>query len=433
MPTVAVVGAQWGDEGKGRVVDWLAARADVVVRYQGGDNAGHTVRNEFGTFKLHGVPSGIFRPSVRCVIGAGCVVNPAALLAELAGLERAGIPTANLWIDERAQLVLPYHLTLDGLEEDSRVADPGAGGSIGTTRRGIGPCYTDKAARRGLRAGDLLRPGQFAARLAAAARWHDVVLGHFGRPPVDQGAVLAAAAAWQRDLGARIVDTTAMLDDAVDAGDTLLLEGQLGIMRDLDWGAWPYVTSSAPTAGYAAQGAGLGARGIDEILGVAKAYVTAVGAGPLPTELHDEVGAQLRHIGDEFGATTGRPRRCGWLDAVALRHAVRRNGLHALVLTKLDVLDALPQVQVAVAYDHRGTTLQRLPSAEVAAECTVVYRAFSGWQQPTGAARRWTDLPGPARAYVRAVEALAGVPITFVSVGAERDAIVAVPAVAEEP
>ncbi|MEY3013982.1 MAG: hypothetical protein RIT45_2717 [Pseudomonadota bacterium] len=423
MPVLAVVGAQWGDEGKGRVVDWLAARADVVVRFQGGDNAGHTVHNEHGIFKLHSVPSGIFRPEVACVIGAGCVVNPDGLRRELAEIESAGVGTANLRIDERAHLVMPWHLQLDGIEEAGRSASQ----QIGTTRRGIGPCYTDKAARRGIRAGDLLRPELLRERVVAAARWHDIALRHFEQPPIDVDAVLAACADHALTLGARIGDTTALLERAQDAGETILLEGQLGVMRDLDWGIYPYVTSSSPTAAYAPAGAGLGAGAIDGAIGVVKAYSTSVGGGPFPTELHDATGERLRRIGGEFGATTGRPRRCGWLDAVALRYAVRRNGLTALVLTKLDVLDDFDQIAVADAYDLDGVRLDRWPTTADQACVVPRYQWLPGWQAPTAALRDWSALPEAARAYVRAVERWAGVPVTHVSVGPERDAILEVP------
>ena len=424
MPVLAVVGAQWGDEGKGRVVDWLAARADVVARYQGGDNAGHTVVHDGGTFKLHMIPSGIFRPEVTCVIGAGCAVNPVGLRAELAELQAAGVDASNLWVDERAHLVLPWHLELDGIEEEGRDGRS----QIGTTRRGIGPCYTDKAARRGIRAGDLLRPALLRERVTAAARWHDIALRHFGKPAIDVDAVLADCADHARALGARIVDTTALLERAVDADQTVLLEGQLGVMRDLDWGIYPFVTSSCPTAAAAATGTGLGAHAVDQAIGVVKAYTTSVGGGPFPTELLDATGDRLRAIGAEYGATTGRPRRCGWLDAVALRYAVRRNGLDALVLTKLDVLDGFDQIAVATGYTLDGVATERLPCTDDQWRARPQYQWCPGWSAATAHARSWDELPVAARSYVRRVEQLAGVPVRWVSVGAAREAMVAVPA-----
>lgn len=423
MPVLAVVGAQWGDEGKGRVVDWLARRADVVVRFQGGDNAGHTVVNEHGLFKLHMIPSGVFRPEVACVIGAGCVVNPEGLLAELAALEAAGVRTANLWIDERAHVVMPWHIALDGIEESGRSARD----QIGTTKRGIGPCYTDKAARRGVRVGDLLRPDLLRARVEAAAAWHDIVLRHFGQPGIDREAVLQACAAHAAALAPRIRDTTALLEAAADRDATILLEGQLGVMRDLEWGIYPFVTSSSPTAAYAPAGAGLGARAVDEAIGVVKAYSTSVGGGPFPTELLDATGERLRAVGGEYGATTGRPRRCGWLDAVALRYAVRRNGLTSLVLTKLDVLDDFGRIAVATSYRVDGAETDRVPCTDDQWRAEPQLRWLPGWQRATTGVRRWQDLPAPAQAYVRAIEQLAGVPVSHVSVGPERDAILAVP------
>lgn len=423
MSTLAVVGMQWGDEGKGRVVDWLAADADVVARFQGGDNAGHTVVHGDKVFKLHLVPSGIFRPEVRCVVGAGCAVNPDGLLAELAELHRADIDTQNLWLDARAHVVMPWHLVLDGIEERSRSAKA----QIGTTRRGIGPCYTDKAGRRGVRLGDLLRPDVLVDRLTAAADWHDVIFAHFGEPAIDRAATLARCESWAAALGERIVDTAAMLEDAVDAGRQVLLEGQLGVMRDLDWGAYPFVTSSNPTAAFAAAGAGLGAHAIDDVVGVVKAYVTSVGAGPLPTELLGAEGDHLRTLGGEYGATTGRPRRCGWLDAVALRYAARRNGVDRVVLTKLDILDTIERISVAVAYDVDGVRTERMPPADALGGCAPVYAHFDGWRADTTAVRHFDALPPAAQAYVRAVERLGGVRISHVSVGPDRDAILAVP------
>lgn len=423
MPVLAVVGAQWGDEGKGRVVDWLAADADVVVRYQGGDNAGHTVVHGGQVHKLHMVPSGIFRSEVQNIIAAGCAVNPWALTEELAALASRGVDVGNLWIDERAHLVMPWHLQLDGIEEDARAG----ANQIGTTRRGIGPCYTDKAARRGLRAGDLLRPALLRERVTAAARWHDITLGHFGRPAIDVEATLLQCADAAQALGHRIVDTTALLEVALDEDRTVLLEGQLGVMRDLDWGIYPFVTSSHPTAAFAPAGAGLGAIALDDAIGVCKAYATSVGGGPFPTELLDETGAKLRSIGAEFGATTGRPRRCGWLDAVALRYAARRNGLTRLIVTKLDVLDDFAEIAVADGYDLDGRVVERLPTTDDQARCQPRYRTFEGWQVATTAARSWAELPPAARRYIRAIEALGGVPVSHVSVGAERDAILSVP------
>ncbi|MCB0129735.1 MAG: adenylosuccinate synthase, partial [Caldilineaceae bacterium] len=318
MAVTAVVGAQWGDEGKGRIIDYLAQNADVVIRFQGGDNAGHTVINEFGKHALHLIPSGIFNPATQNIIGSGCVVNPAALLLEMASLEEAGVNLDNLWISNRAQLVMPYHRMLDELEEAARGNDP-----IGTTKRGIGPAYADKAARSGLRLGDLLQPEWLEARLDSALRGINRKIEILGGQAVNEQELYALLLDYRDKLGPRIVDSMPLTRSALAQGKSILLEGQLGVMRDLDWGIYPYVTSSNPTAAFASSGAGLPARAIDRVIGVVKAYSTAVGDGPFPVELHDADGEKLRTVGGEFGATTGRPRRCGWFDAVIARYATR--------------------------------------------------------------------------------------------------------------
>ncbi len=415
MTVTAIVGAQWGDEGKGRVVDYLAQRADMVIRFQGGDNAGHTVVNEFGTFRLHLVPSGIFNPATRCIIGPGTVVNPDTLLAEMAELAASGIDLANLWLSERAHVILPYHRLLDGLEESAR-----GGKQIGTTKRGIGPAYADKAARIGIRLGDLLRPAYLRERLAAALAQKNLILAHFGQSPLALDDLLAQAAAWRIALGGRIVDTLPLVQAAVRHGEAVLLEGQLGVMRDLDWGTYPFVTSSNPIAGGAAAGAGLPPTAITAVIGVAKAYCTAVGAGPFPTELHDEIGKQLREVGQEYGATTGRPRRCGWLDAVALPYAAWLNGFTGLAITKLDVLDGLTELKICTGYRLDGEIIARVPATADMERCEPVYETWPGWAAPTRAARTWEDLPVEAQAYLRRVETLAGVPIRYISVGPAR-------------
>lgn len=419
MTVTAVVGAQWGDEGKGRIVDSLAQRADMVIRFQGGDNAGHTVVNDRGTFRLHLVPSGIFNPATQCIIGPGTVVNPDTLLAELAELAAAGVDTGNLWLSERAHVVLPYHRLLDGLEESAR-----GGQQIGTTRRGIGPAYADKAARAGVRLGDLLRPAYLRERLAASLAQKNLTLAHFGQPPLALDDLLAQAEAWRAALAERIVDTLPLVQAAVRAGRTVLLEGQLGVMRDLDWGTYPFVTSSNPIAGGAAAGAGLPPWAITEVIGVVKAYCTAVGAGPFPTELHDEIGARLREVGGEYGATTGRPRRCGWLDGVALPYAAWLNGFTGLAITKLDVLDGLSELKICTGYRLDGQIIARVPHPLDFQRCEPIYETWPGWDRPTRDARTWEDLPPEARAYLQRISELAGVPIRYVSVGAERDRLI---------
>ncbi|HIQ11947.1 MAG TPA: adenylosuccinate synthase [Caldilineales bacterium] len=423
MPVTAIVGAQWGDEGKGRIIDYLAQRADVVIRFQGGDNAGHTVINDYGKHALHLIPSGIFNPAIRNIIGSGCVVNPGALLEEMARLEAAGASLDNLWISARAHMVLPYHRLLDALEEKARGAD-----SIGTTRRGIGPAYADKAARSGLRMGDLLHPDWLEARLDNALRTVNRKLQVLGGEPVAGRELISLLMDYRAKLGPRIVDVTPILRRALEEDASILLEGQLGVMRDLDWGIYPYVTSSNPTAAYAPVGAGLPAGSVTRVIGVVKAYSTAVGEGPFPTELDDATGEKLREIGAEFGATTGRPRRCGWFDGVAIRHAAWLNGMTGLAVTKLDVLDHFQELKICVGY--------RLPSGEIITDAMPdtpilyqvepIYETWPGWLSDTTRARSWGDLPREAQAYLRRISELAGVKIDYVSVGPERAQMFAV-------
>lgn len=423
MSVTAVVGAQWGDEGKGRIIDYLAQQADVVIRFQGGDNAGHTVINEYGKHALHLIPSGIFNPRTANIIGSGCVVNPLSLLAEMDDLAKAGVALDNLWISTRAQMLMPYHRTLDVLEEAARGSDP-----IGTTKRGIGPAYADKAARSGLRMGDLLQPAWLEARLDAALRSVNRKIAVLGGEPVDGQALYAQCMEVAARLGDRIIDTVPLTRRAVEKGQAILLEGQLGVMRDLDWGIYPYVTSSNPTAAYAASGAGLPARALTSVIGVVKAYSTAVGDGPFPVELHDAVGEQLRTLGGEYGATTGRPRRCGWFDGVAIRYASWLNGMTGLAITKLDVLDTFEEIKLCVGY--------RLPSGEVITDSMPdtpllyqvepVYETWPGWCTSTAECRTWDELPKRARAYLHRISELAEVKIDYVSVGPERAQMVAV-------
>jgi len=431
MSVTAVVGAQWGDEGKGRVVDYLARDADLVVRYGGGNNAGHTVVNPHGHFKLHLIPSGIFYPTTRNLLGNGVVINPPALVVELDGLADAGFDASNLHIADRAHLVMPYHVLIDQLEERER-----GSAKLGTTSRGIGPAYVDKVARRGIRVVDLMEADVFRAQLAAGLqRARRIVEGYFGAGGADDEMreVIAAAldeeriaegylAAGER-LRRHVVDGQAMVDQALAAGDHVLLEGQLGTMRDIDWGIYPYVTSSSPIPGGASLGAGLPAVAIDQVLGVAKAYTTAVGAGPVPTELTDAMGDELRERGAEYGTSTGRPRRCGWYDAVAVRFSARLAGYRAIALTKLDVLDGLAEIRIATAYRDPGNGQQwdTVPASTSAYQrLEPVYEDLPGWQADTTACRSWSDLPVAARSYVERLEELAGVPITHVSVGPER-------------
>ena len=416
MACTVVVGAQFGDEGKGRIIDYLAAQADFVVRFQGGNNAGHTVVNDFGTFRLHLIPSGIFYPRVVCIDGAGTVIDPPSLLDEIATLEKAGIKTDNLWIDRRAHIVWPYHRLLDGAGEQK--------GGLGTTRRGIGPVYGDKAAYRGVRVGDLLHSEFLETRLKAVLPLKNHELAYHGLAPLRLEDLMQQARDWGDKLRARIVDSLPILREALGKGQKVLLEGQLGAMRDLDWGIYPYSTASSPTAGGACAGAGVSPRSIDKIVGVVKAYTTAVGGGPFPTELFDKDGERLREIGEEYGATTKRPRRCGWLDVVVVRHAVSLNGFTGFAVTKLDVLDSLEKGKVCIAYRLDGKEVTEMPDTFDLGRVQPIYEEWAGWKKPTTGARKWDDLPKGAQAYLRRIEELTKVPIQYVSVGPQRENIV---------
>jgi adenylosuccinate synthase len=413
-----VVGAQFGDEGKGRVVDYLAAKADLVVRFQGGNNAGHTVVNELGTFRLHLVPSGIFYPNVKCLLGAGVVVDPTSLLSEIASLEAAGVNTSNLWIDRRAHIVWPYHRFLDGAGE--------AKSGLGTTQRGIGPVYGDKASYRGIRMGDLHHPDFLKQRLERVLPIKNHEMAFYGLKPLKLEDLVAQAREWQDRLGKRIIDSVPLLRSAEASGGRILLEGQLGVMRDLNWGIYPYSTASSPTAGGACEGTGLSPQAITDVIGIVKAYTTAVGGGPFPTELHDQDGRRLQEIGDEYGATTKRPRRCGWLDTVILRYGAALNGLTGIAITKLDVLDSFEEIKICTAYSKDGVTTTEMPDTFDLGNVKPVYEEWDGWRQSSTKARKWDDLPGNAQAYLRRIEELVTVPIKYVSVGPQRENMITI-------
>jgi adenylosuccinate synthase len=417
MPVVAVVGGHWGDEGKGKVVDALAGEMDMVIRYNGGTNAGHTVVSPQGTFRLHLVPSGVLYPRVTCLIGPGVVVNPDALLDELAMLEARGVATHNVFVSSRAHIVFPHHIALDAREEEHR-----GRAAHGTTRQGIWPAYADKVARTGVRAGDLLRPDFLASQLAYQVARTNRLLATDRQPVVNVDAVFEQTARWREALGPRIVDSHPLVQRALRADKHILLEGHLGVMRDLDWGIYPFVTSSTCLPGGAAAGAGIPASRLSRVVGVVKAYTTAVGSGPMPTELHDATADAIRKAGGEFGTTTGRPRRCGWFDAVAARFAAEVAGFTELAIMKLDVLNGIEQVKICTAYRHRGEVLDGMPDTPTLAEVEPVYETLPGWTLP-GPVDRVEQLPLAARAFIDRVVALVDIPVSMVGVGQSREAL----------
>jgi len=422
MPGLVVLGAQWGDEGKGRIVDLLAAEAQMVVRYQGGNNAGHTVVLGGRTLRLHQVPSGITHPGVVCVIGNGTVVEPFSLLEEMDELARFGFDLGALRISRSAHLLLPYHRALDEAQELSRGA-----GAIGTTGRGIGPAYTDKAARVGLRVEELLHFDAFADHFRMVAADKNRLLTQlYGRPPVDTEDILARLRPVTERLAPHIADTSLLVHQALARGQRVLFEGAQGTLLDVDHGTYPFVTSSNPTVGGANVGAGVGLGAITGVLGVVKAYTTRVGAGPFPTEQKNEVGEHLVCEGAEYGTTTGRRRRCGWLDAVILRYAARLNGFTSLAVTKLDVLTGLPILRICTGYRVAGTITEEWPPVGYSlADCEPVYEEWPGWTESVRQARRWEDLPAAAQRYIERIEALVGLPADLVSVGPQREMIIA--------
>ena len=417
MSTVVVVGAQWGDEGKGKVTDFLAERADVVARYQGGDNAGHTISIGGRQYKLHLIPSGIFYSDKLCVIGNGMVINPKSLVREIEYLHANGFSTDNLRVSDRAHLIMPYHLLLDGLEEDRKGAN-----RIGTTRKGIGPAYMDKAARSGIRVADLMDAAVFEKRLRDLVAEKNALLKLYGAEGLDADAILEEYLAYAERIRPYVTDTSVVLNDAIDAGKKVLFEGAQGVMLDIDHGTYPYVTSSNPSAGGVCIGSGVGPTKIREVIGVVKAYTTRVGDGPFPTEQNNEIGDRIRERGNEYGTTTGRPRRVGWFDSVVVRHARRVSGITGLALNSLDVLTGLDPVKICVGYRYRGDMIGHYPAnLGVLAECEAVYEEIPGWHEDISGVRRLEDLPKSARLFVERVEALTGVPVVLFSVGRNRE------------
>jgi adenylosuccinate synthase len=418
--SVVVLGAQWGDEGMGKIVDLLTEQVGAVARFQGGHNAGHTLVIGGKKTVLHLIPSGILHPGVQCLIGNGVVLSPAALKKEIAELEAEGIDVrSRLKISPATPLIMPYHIALDQAREKA------AGGkAIGTTGRGIGPAYEDKVARRGIRVADLHYPKELAEKLRVALDYHNFVLTKYlGVDAVDFQQVLDEALEFGAYVEPMKHDVAGILHELRKQGERVLYEGAQGSLLDIDHGTYPYVTSSNTTIGGALAGTGVGADAIDYVLGIAKAYATRVGGGPFPTELDDDVGEGIRKRGQEFGATTGRPRRCGWIDLVALKRAVAINGINGLCITKLDILDGMPTLKMCIAYQYRGKRTEYAPlDAEGWNECEPVYLEFPGWQESTHGITEWDKLPPAARAYLRALEELAGSPLAIVSTGPDRDA-----------
>ena len=415
---VVVIGTQWGDEGKGKVVDLLTDQAAAVVRFQGGHNAGHTLVIDGQTTVLHLIPSGILRDNVLCLIGNGVVLSPAALLEELDMLDKAGVPArARLKISESCPLILPYHIALDQARERARGKK-----AIGTTGRGIGPAYEDKVSRRGLRLGELLDPAHFTERLREVMEYHNHALQHyFKAEPVDYQRVLDEALAQAEQIAPMVTDIPGLLHRMRREGRDIMFEGAQGALLDIDHGTYPYVTSSTTTAGGAASGSGVGPRHIDYVLGIVKAYTTRVGAGPFPTELFDDDGNHLGEKGHEFGATTGRQRRCGWLDTVALRRSLDINSVSGMCITKLDVLDGLETLKIAVSYSLNGESITTPPAgADLIEQCTPEYIEMPGWSESTVGAKNFDDLPAAAKAYLNKIEELCETPIAIISTGPDR-------------
>ncbi len=418
MPAIAIIGAQWGDEGKGKIVDLLAQKAKMVVRFSGGDNAGHTVINPYGEFRLHLVPSGIFSPQAICIIGNGVVINPAVLIDEINQLNQRGVDTARLFISDRANLIMPYHVLLDGLEEKSR-----GGKAIGTTGRGIGPAFADKTARLGIRTGDLLDKKAFLERLRFILDYKNTILTKiYGVSPLSLDEVYSQYCQYGERLAPYIRETSLIVEEALNLEELVLLEGAQGTLLDPDFGTYPYTTSSSPLAGGSCLGIGLGPTRISRIIGVFKAYCTRVGAGPMPTEMKDETGDLIRERAHEYGATTGRPRRCGWFDAVAARFSTRINGFTEAAITRLDILDTLPSLKICIGYKLDGHNIDYFPSnAATLEKCQPVYEELPGWQTPTSHIRQYNQLPLEARQYVVRLEELTSCPVNLISVGAQRE------------
>lgn len=418
MPGLAIVGSQWGDEGKGKIIDYLAKKADVVVRGQGGNNAGHTVVIGDKKYALHLIPSGVLNAHAVNIIGNGVVFDPQGFFQELEELKRDGLNDAKIFVSDRAHLVFPYHRILDDLYETARGEN-----DIGTTRKGIGPCYMDKIERTGIRTCDMLDEQVFREKLSMQIdRKNEIIVKLFHKEPLDKEAMLAQYADYAKRLAPYIKDTGVLVYESLQQGKKVLFEGAQGSLLDMDLGTYPYVTSSHPTSGGFTTGTGIGAGAFDQVLGITKAYTTRVGKGPFVTEEDNETGAKIREIGREFGVTTGRARRCGWFDAVVVRYSARINGMTGLALMLLDVLGEFDTVKVCTHYDHRGEKMENFPARlEVLEECKPVYRELAGWKRDISHCRTYEELPEEAKAYIREIEMVTGIPVSIVSVGPRRD------------
>lgn len=424
MPVVIVVGAQWGDEGKGKIVDYLTRKASVVARYQGGHNAGHTVVIKDKKYILHLIPSGILHKGTTCIIGNGVVVEPSALIEEIEGLKEKGIAVGrNLLLSKNAHLIMPYHIALDKACETAKGKR-----SIGTTGRGIGPTYVDKMGRSGIRVGELLTPELFREKLKTNVRQANILLKNlYGMKGFNAARIFEEYMGYAAKLKRHIADTDLIINQAIAAKENVLLEGAQGTLLDVDHGTYPFVTSSSAVAGGACTGLGIGPTKISKVVGIVKAYTTRVGSGPFPTELHDSTGRLIREKGGEFGSTTGRPRRCGWLDIVILKHSVMINGLSGIALTKLDILDGFKTIKICTGYRHNGKLLSDMPKEPgILEDCVPVYEEIKGWQESTLGINSFGRLPVQARAYIRRIEELVGVRADIISTGQKRDELITV-------
>jgi len=418
MPGLAIVGSQWGDEGKGKIIDYLAEKADMVVRGQGGNNAGHTVVIGDKKYALHLIPSGILNQNAVNIIGNGVVFDPEGFFKEIEELNRDGIDTSRIYVSDRAHVVFPYHRQLDMLYETARGKD-----DIGTTKKGIGPCYMDKIERSGIRICDMLDEKVFREKLSAQIdRKNELITKLFGGEPINKEEIIETYAEYAARLKPYIRDTGVMVHESLKKGEKVLFEGAQGSMLDVDLGTYPYVTSSHPTAGGFITGAGIGVGSIQEVLGITKAYTTRVGKGPFVTEEDNETGARIREIGREYGVTTGRPRRCGWFDAVVVRYSARINGMTGLCLMLLDVLSEFDTIKICLQYDHNGEKIDNFPARlEIIEECKPVYREMKGWKCDISNCRTYEELPAQAKEYIEVIEEAAGVPVKIISVGPRRD------------